>query len=56
LIPQVYHLKNYKKESSGFILLLVKQSGTQHVKPSLILLVLVDESGLLPLLSGVQNL
>ena len=40
--------------SSGFLLLLVKQPGTQHVKPPLLLLVL--KSGLLLLLSGLPNL
>ena len=42
--------------SSGFLLLLVKQPGIQHVKSPLLLLELVDESGLLPLLSGLPNL
>ena len=40
--------------SSGFLLLLVKQAGTQHVKSPFLLLVLVDKIGLLPLLSGLH--
>ena len=39
--------------SSGFLSLSVKQTETQHVKPPLLLLALVDESGLLPLRSGL---
>ena len=45
------HLINYQ-----MLLIMVKQPETQHVKPPLLLLVLVDQSGLLPFLSGLPNL
>jgi hypothetical protein len=39
-----------------YFMLVLKQPGTQHVKPPFLLLVLVDESGLFPLLSRLSNL
>jgi hypothetical protein len=38
------------------VVVVVVVVGTQHVKLPLLLLVLVNESGLLPLLSGLPNL
>jgi hypothetical protein len=38
------------------VVVVVVVLGTQHVKLPLLLLVLVNESGLLPLLSGLPNL
>ena len=37
-------------------ILLTKQAGTQNVKPPLLLVILVDESELLPLPLGLSNL
>jgi hypothetical protein len=53
LIPHFYHLENYKKKAWDIV---GKTTRTQDVKPPLFLLVLVDESGLLPLLSELSNL
>jgi hypothetical protein len=46
-------LENYKKKAWDIV---GKTTRTQDVKPPLFLLVLVDESGLLPLLSELSNL
>jgi hypothetical protein len=55
-----YHRTLICVEVTGFwisFMLVLKQPGTQHVKPpAFLLLVLVDESGLFPLLSGLSNL
>jgi hypothetical protein len=55
LIPHFYLLEKYKKKARIDSFIVGQTTRTQHIKPLLLLFVLVDESRLLPLLSGLED-